>query len=278
MKRLKFTWRNLLLTTLFLVGLGIFSYPLYRDAISKTYDQMLIRSYQRKSAREDREAMAKLRAAMEKKNEEAKKENQVPGDTQLLAEENKVSTKDKKKDFWEEHTLGILTIPKLKTTMPVFDTGSDAFLNKGAAHLKGTSLPVGGVGTHSVIMAHRGLPEAELFSRLPSLEKGDLFIMEILGEKLAYEVDQIKTIEPTNIEDLKIVEDKDYMTLLTCTPYMVNSHRYIVRGFRVPYEEKLEKEEKKVKRYVWLKVIGVFAGLIAAVIFIIWFVNRKKSK
>ena len=113
--------------------------------------------------------------------------------------------------------------------------------------LEGTSYPTGGENTHAVISSHRGLPQAKLFTDLPKLTLGDSFYIEINGRTLAYQVDQIKTVEPTDTKDLRIEKGQDFVTLLTCTPYMVNSHRLLVRGHRVPYHAKeVQKEVQKV--------------------------------
>ena len=119
-------------------------------------------------------------------------------------------------------------------------------LQQAAGHLEGSSLPVGGENTHAVISAHRGLPSASLFTDLDQLEKGDHFLISVLDQKLCYEVDQIRTVEPEDTGDLAVEPGEDLVTLLTCTPYGVNTQRLLVRGHRVPYEEEVvEKEEKE---------------------------------
>lgn len=115
-------------------------------------------------------------------------------------------------------------------------------LKRGATLLEGTSYPTGGKGTHTVITSHRGLKEARLFSDLPKLKKGNHFYLEYKNQTLAYQVDNIQTIEPTEVETLNIVEGKDFATLMTCTPYGVNSHRLLVRGTRIPFNDRMKKE------------------------------------
>lgn len=278
MQWMKRHYKNILLSVLFLVGLGIFTYPLYQNSLSQVYDQYLIRQFQKESAKKNASELAALKAEMEERNEQMRAENVIPSDdTELLTETSAEEVVEKLLDFFEEHTLAVLTIPAIKAEMPVFDTGTDAFLSRGAAVLNGSSLPVGGESTHSVIMAHRGLPEAELFSKLPNLKEGDLFFIEIAGEKLAYQVDQIKIIQPTDIEDLMVVEGKDYVTLMTCTPYMVNSHRYLVRGERIPYEEEHETLRAGISTYKWVMVVLTFVGIALAVAVSIWWINKKKK-
>lgn len=139
--------------------------------------------------------------------------------------------------------MGFLSIPKLTLELPVYAGTNESVLQRGVGHLEGTSLPVGGNNTHSVLTAHRGLPNARLFTDLDKLAVGDYFYFHNLGETLAYQVDQIDVIEPHEIERVAIVPGHDYMTLLTCTPYMINSHRLLVRGHQVPYDQAVEEQQ-----------------------------------
>lgn len=129
--------------------------------------------------------------------------------------------------------MGYIAIDKLQVEIPIYHGTTDMVLNSAVGHFEGTSLPVGGESTHSVLMAHRGLPHAKLFTDLDKMQMGDTFTINILGEVLTYEVVQIKVVEPTEIEDLQIVEGEDYCTLVTCTPYGINSHRLLVQGKRI---------------------------------------------
>lgn len=129
--------------------------------------------------------------------------------------------------------MGTIQIPSIDVSLPIYHGTSEAVLEKGVGHLCGTSLPVGGEGTHAVLTGHTGLSNARLFSDLSLLEEGDVFYINILGETLAYQVDQIKVVLPTQMEDLSIQPDADYCTLVTCTPYGINSHRLLVRGVRI---------------------------------------------
>lgn len=133
--------------------------------------------------------------------------------------------------------MGYVQIPKINVKIPIFHTVEEEVLQTAAGHLEGSSLPVGGEGTHAVISAHRGLPSAALFTDLDRLEEGDCFLLYILDDVLCYRVDQISVVEPQDTSLLAAEEGKDLVTLLTCTPYGVNSHRLLVRGERVPYEE-----------------------------------------
>lgn len=139
--------------------------------------------------------------------------------------------------------MGHVQIPKIGLDAPIYAGTSETVLQKGIGHMEGTSLPVGGESTHSVITGHRGLPSAELFTELDELEIGDKFYIKYIGGTLAYEVDQIKVVEPTDFSQITIEEGQDYLTLLTCTPYMVNSHRLLVRGHRTEYMEAIQEKE-----------------------------------
>ncbi len=131
--------------------------------------------------------------------------------------------------------MGYVQIPKIHIRIPIYHTTNEEVLQKAAGHLAGSSLPVGGTGTHAVISAHRGLPSAALFTDLDKLTEGDHFLLSVLDDTLCYEVDQISVVEPTDTHALVSEADKDLVTLLTCTPYGVNSHRLLVRGHRIPY-------------------------------------------
>lgn len=129
--------------------------------------------------------------------------------------------------------IGYVKIDRIGVELPIYHGTSEKVLNKGVGHLEGSSLPVGGENTHCVMSAHRGLPSAKLFTDLDRLEKGDTFQVIILDQVLTYQVDQIKVITPTEVEDLQIIEGGDYCTLFTCTPYGINTHRLLVRGVRI---------------------------------------------
>ena len=129
--------------------------------------------------------------------------------------------------------IGYMKIDKIGVELPIYHGTSDAVLNRGVGHLEGSSLPVGGESTHSVMSAHRGLPSAKLFTDLDRLEMGDTFQITVLDQVLTYQVDKVKVVSPREIDDLQIVEGMDYCTLFTCTPYGINTHRLLVRGIRI---------------------------------------------
>jgi len=147
-----------------------------------------------------------------------------------------VSGYDKVLDVTGTGIMGYISIPKIKVELPIYHGVSDSVLNEAVGHLEGSSLPIGGSGTHCCLSGHRGLPSAKLFSDLNKMEVGDTFTITVLDRLLTYKVDQIKTVLPNQVDELQIVDGKDYCTLITCTPYGVNSHRLLVRGVRTVNE------------------------------------------
>ena len=179
--------------------------------------------------------------------------------------------------------IGFVEIPKIDEVLPIYAGTGENVLQKGVGHLEGTSLPIGGLSSHTVLTAHRGLPTAKLFRDLDKLKLNDVFYIHNIETVLAYEVDQILTVEPSDFERVLVVEGQDYATLLTCTPYMINSHRLLVRGHRIDYVPPV-KEESKPLNFVNLnyKDALTFAFPLAVLVFIfmIYFNNdyRKKKK
>jgi len=141
-----------------------------------------------------------------------------------------------------DSVMGTIRIPQISVTLPIYHGTANETLEKGAGHLENTSLPIGGTGTHAVLSAHSGMPAAALFTDLIQLTEGDSFFLDVLDETLAYRVDQVKVVEPEDTSDLWIDTNADHVTLVTCTPYGINSHRLLVRGVRAEYEETLEQE------------------------------------
>lgn len=140
--------------------------------------------------------------------------------------------------------IGFVEIPTIDVNLPIYAGTSMEVLDKGCGHLEGTSLPVGGPSTHAVLTAHRGLPKAKMFRELDKLKEGDVFYVHNIQTVLAYQVDRIMTVEPSNFDPILVEEGKDYTTLLTCTPYMINSHRLLVRGHRIPYTPPVDESNR----------------------------------
>lgn len=184
--------------------------------------------------------------------------------------------------------MGYIMIPAINIDLPIYHGTTSAAMEKGAGHMEGTSLPVGGVGTHAVISAHSGMASAKLFTDLDKLKLGDMFFITVCNQKLAYEVDNIAVVEPTDIDLIRIDTQQDYVTLLTCTPYGVNTHRLLVRGHRVEMaEEAIAEVEEKVKpaastwmeRYEQGILIGIaiFLGLLLIAL-LVYFTKRRKQR
>lgn len=178
--------------------------------------------------------------------------------------------------------IGHIQIPIIDVDVPMYAGTSEEVLQKGAGHLEGSSLPIGGVNTHTVITAHSGLPTAKLFTDLSKVRIGDTFYIHNFAEILAYQVDQIKVIEPSEFDDLLIVKDKDYATLLTCTPYMINSHRLLVRGHRVEYVKELVDREilegKQNMMYMYLFYVAIFVVIILILLTVYFIVKKRRLK
>lgn len=174
--------------------------------------------------------------------------------------------------------IGTVNIPKISLDLPIYAGTNEAVLQKGVGHLEGTSLPVGGTSTHSVITAHRGLPTARLFTDLDKLAVGDRFYIENISGILAYQVDQIEVIEPDDFTELLIEAGEDYFTLLTCTPYMINSHRLIVRGIRIPYTPQVQEQDllNHQNQHLYLILFTLNITLIILILIVI-FIRRKTS-
>ena len=184
--------------------------------------------------------------------------------------------------------MGYIEIPAINIDLPIYHGTTGAAMEKGAGHMEGTSLPVGGIGTHAVISAHSGMSSAKLFTDLDKLKLGDVFFITVCNEKLAYEVDNIAVVEPTDIDLIRIDTQQDYVTLLTCTPYGVNTHRLLVRSHRVEMAEETiaEVEEKAepaastwIEKYEQGILIGVaiFLGLLLIAL-LVYFTKRLKQR
>ena len=225
---------------MFLIGFGILVYPTVADQWNTYRQSRLISSYERTISEMEPEDFT---AEWEKAQafNDTLTQNSIYGD--VFGEEDQ-ELEDT--DYWQvlnvggDGVMGYLSIPKINIKLSIYHGTSEEVLQTGVGHLNGTKLPIGGESTHSVLAAHRGLPSARLFTDIDQLEKGDMFYIHVLDETLAYQVDQIldmvdKDDHETLEKALQIEEGKDQVTLFTCTPYGVNSHRLLVRGTRVPY-------------------------------------------
>ena len=221
---------------LLLVGAGLYFYPDLSMLLHRMEEKQQIETYRRHSDKLSEEEAEGMLSAAEAYNETLS-ETLTTDPFQTGSEDPSASDEEYQKLLSVDGMMGYIDIPGIDVYLPVGHGTSGAVLKRGAGHLYGSALPVGGEGTHSVISAHRGLPSAKLFTDLDQIKEGDIFYYQILNRTLAYQVDKIQVIEPSELGALNPEPGKDYMTLLTCTPYGVNTHRLLVRGIRVPYRE-----------------------------------------
>ena len=219
---------TILLVAVLVVGVGLMAYPSVSDWWNSFHQTRAIASYSDAVAVMDNTDYEKLW-------------NDAGVYNQTLAEKaNPFFITEEDQRLYEEclnisgtGVMGYIDIPKIDCELPIYHTTEESVLQIAVGHLEGTSLPVGGESSHCVLSGHRGLPSAKLFTHLDRLEEGDIFLMQILDETLTYEVDQIRIVLPSEVDDLYIVEGQDLCTLVTCTPYGINSHRLLVRGHRI---------------------------------------------
>ncbi|HFC9135120.1 TPA: class C sortase [Enterococcus faecium] len=265
---MKKKWRllDLIMLSVFFIGVLSLAYPFVSDTLNDYLDQQVIKNYQKKAKSEHATVLAELQKRMIKKNEQLASNKTMP-EADTFSKKKKIKQKSQK-SYIESHTIGVLTIPKINVNLPIFDQTTTKLLEKGACLLEGTSYPIGGKSTHAVLSSHRGLPQAKLFTNLSQLKIEDHFYIEINGQYLAYQVDQIKTVEPTETEALQIKGNQDLVTLVTCTPYMVNSHRLLVRGHRIAVEpEEIKESLEKVKQSKCTAFL-LLNGLIGVLLFL----------
>ena len=218
--------RIIALTTLVALGLGLLLYPNASNWFALRNQASELTGYARAVEAMSTDAQNEMLARAEAYNDELRRGRTGQDDSTYAEYKSHLSPQP-------GDVMADVTIPDLRITLPIYHGTSDDVLHKGAGHLFGTSLPVGGTGTHAVISAHSGLASAQLFTHLEDLDVGDLFSISVVGRRLVYEIDHIEAVLPDDISKLGIDPDKDYVTLLTCTPTAVNSHRLLVRGHRV---------------------------------------------
>ena len=224
---------TIILAAVFLTGLALLLYPTVSDAVNARHQSSAIAKYEENVSSLAETDYSDYRAAAYAYNEGLAADS----DCLVMTDADKAEY-NSLLDPTGNGIMGYLEISAIGVKLPIYHGTDDTVLQVGIGHLEGTSLPVGGRSTHSVLSGHRGLPSAKLLTDLDRLTEGDIFLLHILDEVLAYQVDQISIVEPTDCENLKIVDGMDYCTLVTCTPYGVNSHRLLVRGVRVAYDEK----------------------------------------
>lgn len=276
-------WIFLAPLLVFAAGAGIFLYPAVSNFLAERAQTNVIRSYQAAVDESNRQKLEEEWQKAEEYNEnlagDPVHDPFVMGSGYVLPDNY-----EEVLNLNGDGVMGYLEIPRIDVELPIYHGTSEEVLEKGAGHLEATALPIGGKNRHPVISAHRGLPSAELFTRLDEMEIGDWFYLSVLDETLAYEVDKITVIEPEELEFLTPEENRDLLTLLTCTPYGVNTHRLLVRGTRVPYEEteftKTGKEPEKSDswRAQYLRAVLTGTTLLAVLGLIIIGRRRRRGR
>ena len=230
---------TIILILILLAGLSLLLYPTVSDYWNSFHQSRAIASYAEQVAEIDSDTYEQLLA-------DAKTYNRS-----LIGKAGRYDMTDEERAKYESlldvsgnGIIGYIEIPSIKCSLPIYHGTDEAILQIAVGHIEGTSLPVGGSGTHCVLSGHRGLPSARLFTDLDKMVVGDTFMMRVLDETLTYEVDQIRIVLPNEMDDLEIEEGKDYCTLVTCTPYGINSHRLLVRGHRI--ENQVEAQDIRV--------------------------------
>lgn len=229
---------SIVILIMFIVGLSVLLYPAISEYINSKHASRVISEYNEKLSDSSESELNELFAEAENYNKRLRDNPSAFFEPSLIGGYEDVL------DITGTGIMGYIDIDKINVELPIYHGIRKEVLQIGAGHLTGTSLPVGGESTHCVLSGHRGLPSARLFTDLDELEIGDTFTINVLDRRFTYEVDQIKTVLPEEYDDLRIVDGKDYCTLLTCTPYGINTHRLLVRGVRIENDEN--------------KILGVF--------------------
>ncbi|MCQ4021706.1 MULTISPECIES: class C sortase [unclassified Ruminococcus] len=229
------------------IGIGIIGYPLASNFLMSMNSDSEVQTYLSAASNLDSEEYDKQLALAQEYNDSLKGNYNI-GDP--FGKE--IETDDEYYDLLNidgTSVMACIEIPALKIKYPIYHGTSDDVLNKGIGHMRNTSLPIGGKGTHTVLTGHTGLSNAKLFTDIDKLEEEDVFYIYVMNQTLAYSIDQIKVVEPSDTSDLKIDDENDYVTLVTCTPYGLNTHRLLVRGTRIPYvESKKEAQPSRVEK------------------------------
>lgn len=270
--------RKWILGGIFLVGLSIFLYPILANMVSTTAHLRVIDDYSKEVSKMNEEDIEKERKKASEHNEKLK-DSQLDfvdpfGDESDDESSNSVGNRSYYDALNIGPAIGSLEVPGLRVRLPIYHGTSSKVLSKGVGHLENSSLPTGEPGTHSVFTAHRGLPSSKLFRDLDKVEKGDLFFVNVLDEKYAYEVFEIDIVLPHQTEWLQMNDDEEIVTLLTCDPYMINSHRMLVKGKRVAYDpdsQDIPLPDGENYEYIFFIISGL---LLLIFLVLIW---RRKS-
>ncbi len=224
---MKKNWSTILLIVILIIGLSLLLYPTFSDWWNSFHQSRAIASYTEQVANMDDEKYDEIWTAAWEYNQSL-----LENPNSFVLTDEQIVRYEQLLDVAGSGIMGYIEIPSIDVMLPIYHGTDEAVLQIAVGHLEWTSLPVGGESSHCVVSGHRGLPSAQLFTDLDKMVEGDIFILHVLDEILTYEVDQIRIVEPAKTDDLLIVEGEDLCTLVTCTPYGVNSHRMLVRGHR----------------------------------------------
>lgn len=228
MSWLKKNGLTLILLLILLIGAGLIAYPSFADWWNSFHQSRAVASYAEAVANMNTEEYERIISKAQAYNRKLSRS----GILWTLDEDEEKEYKEQL-DIGTSGIMGYIDIPKIDVMLPIYHGIDESILQVAVGHIPGTSLPVGGKGSHCVVSGHRGLPSARLFTDIDKLVEGDSFTITVLNKTLTYEVDQIRTVLPTDLSDLQIEKGKDYVTLVTCTPYGINTHRLLVRGHRI---------------------------------------------
>ncbi len=228
MSWLKKNGLTLILLLILLIGAGLIAYPSFANWWNSFHQSRAVASYAETVANMNTEEYERIISKAQAYNRKLSRS----GILWTLDEDEEKEYKEQL-DIGTSGIMGYIDIPKIDVMLPIYHGIDESILQVAVGHIPGTSLPVGGKGSHCVVSGHRGLPSARLFTDIDKLVEGDSFTITVLNKTLTYEVDQIRTVLPTDLSDLQIEKGKDYVTLVTCTPYGINTHRLLVRGHRI---------------------------------------------
>jgi sortase A len=260
---------QIIIVLAFLLFLSIMDYPFLSRIYNEKVQGGVVTDYTKYVDQESEEAKEQMRKEAQEYNEQLALDSQVKIEQAFSGENQEDQTYEQLLGGNDDGVMAVIEIPKIDLTLPIYHGCSDDVLQNGAGHLRGSSLPIGGESTHACIAAHRGLPSKKMFTDLDQIEEGDIFYIYVLGETLAYQVYNIETVTPDQIEPLAIKKGEDLVTLITCTPYGINTHRLYVHGRRIELEEEQEEVIQQVKDSLW-KILKQNWWLVATILAILW--------
>ena len=269
---------TILLILVFLIGLSLLLYPTVSDYWNSLHQSRAIATYAEQVAEIDNDLYDRLWS-----DAEAYNQTLLDKPDRFLLSEEEQAEYESLLNISGNGILGYIEIPSIKCALPIYHGTDEAVLQIAIGHIEGTSLPTGGEGTHAVLSGHRGLPSAKLFTDLDQLVPGDTFLLRVLDETLTYEVDQILIVEPYELDALAIEAGKDYCTLVTCTPYGINTHRLLVRGHRIENQEtaqtiRVTADALQIEPIIVAPLVAVPMLLVLLVIVLFSGNKRKKKK